>query len=168
MNEINTFMEKWKEKAIAYYTDLNNQYQSLEKEQQKEDDLYRKEHNLCEYSYIPNSISTQRYHNRMKFLRDRVSNGFMEHLIQYNGHSDKFTDKLSEQIKKESERKKKNLLNRIESKVGKIVHTSLNIGADGELNGIIEGKKGKVKIETVHAGGYNIQCLHFRVLIHDL
>lgn len=36
------------------------------------------------------------------------------------------------------------------------------------LNGVIEGKKGIAKIESVYAGGYNVQRLHVRVLVKPL
>ena len=31
----------------------------------------------------------------------------------------------------------------------------------------MSGNKGKCKIETIGAGGYNIQCFHFRILVHE-
>ena len=34
------------------------------------------------------------------------------------------------------------------------------------LNGYIIGTKGCCSIKTIGAGGYNIQCFHFRTLIH--
>lgn len=33
---------------------------------------------------------------------------------------------------------------------------------------MIQGENGKCKIETIYAGGYNIQCLHYRVLVHKV
>jgi hypothetical protein len=41
----------------------------------------------------------------------------------------------------------------------------LRIGGNGELNGFLIGTAGKAAIETISAGGYNIQCFHFRLLI---
>ena len=39
--------------------------------------------------------------------------------------------------------------------------TNLHISG-GELNGIIIGERGKAKINTFSAGGWNIQCYHYR------
>lgn len=70
----------------------------------------------------------------------------------------------------EAEKKAKilDLMARIEKITGKIVDAEyLKIGPKGDLEGIIIGEKGKAKINTIGAGGYNIQCYHFRTLIHE-
>lgn len=62
--------------------------------------------------------------------------------------------------------KKKSLIARIEKKAGTIVDASyLGIGPTGELEGLVEGTLSTVKVWTIGAGGMNIQCFHYRVLV---
>lgn len=42
---------------------------------------------------------------------------------------------------------------------------NVEIGQDGSLNGYITADNGKWYIKTIVAGGYNIQCLHYRVIM---
>lgn len=44
----------------------------------------------------------------------------------------------------------------------------LYIGSDGSLNGSIVGDNGTARVETIIAGGWNIQCRHYRVLVHKV
>jgi hypothetical protein len=60
------------------------------------------------------------------------------------------------------------LWKRINAITGEITDYS-NIRLVGPaLNGIVVGKAGKAKIETIIAGGYNIQREHYRVLVHSI
>jgi len=65
--------------------------------------------------------------------------------------------------------KKEMFINRIKEVTGDIKNLNgLNMGMNGEINGIAEGENGKAKVETIGAGGYNIQCYHFRVLVNEI
>ena len=78
-------------------------------------------------------------------------------------------EKLSKIIEAEKKAKYEDLCNRISAVVGEITDVSnLRISAKGNLDGIVTGTKGKAKVETVGAGGYNIQIFHYRVLVHKI
>lgn len=49
------------------------------------------------------------------------------------------------------------------SKVNSV--SNVRIGIDGSINGIIHAANGDFNIRTIGAGGYNIQCFHYRVII---
>lgn len=57
---------------------------------------------------------------------------------------------------------------RITCITGEVTEWAKIFCSGGALNGIVTGKEGKAKIETILAGGYNIQKLHIRVLVHSL
>lgn len=169
MKEIDEFMNKWEEKAIAHYVGLNKQYQGFKLAHKQERAEYRKEHKISEFMPVPMSMRSKQYKCETDFLNVCCASIGMRNLIQYDGgRTTGFEDMIRHLVKQESERKKKNLLIQIQKRIGDIVHASLRIGGNNELNGIIEGKEGKVSVETISAGGYNIQCMHFRVLIKDL
>lgn len=76
---------------------------------------------------------------------------------------------LEKTMEEEKRAKLLDLIGRIMSTVGTITDAAaLYIGPDGDINGIIVGTEGKAKIQTIGAGGYNIQCFHFRTLIHEI
>ncbi len=79
-------------------------------------------------------------------------------------------EKLAKVLADEKIRKYEDLVNRITSIVGTIQDAKgLSIGnQNGEINGFVIGDKGKANVETISAGGYNIQCFHYRVLVHKI
>lgn len=42
------------------------------------------------------------------------------------------------------------------------------LGMDGSINGVIHASNGNFSIKTIGAGGYNIQCFHYRVIIRKI
>lgn len=78
------------------------------------------------------------------------------------------TDERIESEVQAWKRKETNLLNtRLTTEFGDVVKTTLYVGVDGNVNGVFVGTKKTAKIESIYAGGYNIQCLHTRILIHE-
>lgn len=87
-------------------------------------------------------------------------------------------EELNEILDKEIEAKYWNMVERVTKVTGEIIDASdLSIGGDGNINGIIIGKEGKAKLETILAGGYNQniivntrrgQVLHYRLIVNKI
>ena len=76
-------------------------------------------------------------------------------------------ERLAKDLAEEANRKYDFIIERTNAIVGEITDAAgLEVGAKGDLNGYIKGTKGIAKVQTIGAGGYNIQCYHFRTLIH--
>lgn len=78
-------------------------------------------------------------------------------------------NRVRRQVKRDVEDLVLDLVYRVRSKCGNIISTSnLRIDYANQgctINGFIEGDKGNARVESILAGGYNIQCLHIRVLV---
>lgn len=99
----------------------------------------------------------------------KVKDGEYEYLFPYAGERS-FEDamnRLKKDLDEEANRKYDFIIERTNEIVGKITDASLlQVGAKGDLNGYIKGERGTARVQTIGAGGYNIQCFHFRTLIH--
>lgn len=78
-------------------------------------------------------------------------------------------DLLDKTLDKEVKIKYNDLIERITSVVGTIQDAEgLYISDNNEINGIVVGSKGKAKVETIGAGGWNIVSFHYRTLVHKI
>lgn len=101
--------------------------------------------------------------------RNKVRNGEYEYLEPYSGERtlEDAVARLKKDLTEEANRKYDFIIERTNAIVGKITDASgLEVGAKHDLNGYIVGEKGTAKVQTIGAGGYNIQCFHFRTLIN--
>lgn len=101
-------------------------------------------------------------------------NGFFK---KYNGADYDFLYITDEKIHSNNERDAKELIidlyYRVKEITGEVtswagVHATQGTCGMTVLNGYIEGKEGRAEVESILAGGYNIQRLHVRVLVKSI
>lgn len=117
-----------------------------------------------------------------KDRRERVRKAFDElgsnkFFQKYNLSDYDFRHKTDDQIHLSNERDAKalvlDLYYRVKAITGEVTDWSdirATRGSNGftVLNGIVKGKEGRAEVESILAGGYNIQRLHVRVLVKSL
>jgi len=73
---------------------------------------------------------------------------------------------LDKFLTKQVDIKRKQFVSKVKNIVGEITDASgLRIGVDGNINGNVIGTDNTCSVQSIYAGGYNIQCLHYRVLV---
>jgi hypothetical protein len=142
---VEQFLEEWGILATDFYKKAIEKYVTDKKEIQNNKDM-------SVYRTLINELK-------------RKTNGIVMDIADNTYHKD-WNKKIKSIIEREKDRKRTDLYTRTENKIGIITDASkLYIGDNLSLNGIITGEKGTCKVETIYAGGYNIQTLHYRVLI---
>ena len=136
---------------------LNN----MTDEQKQEQENNKKEKELN--NYIKKEIENINVPSLEKWLKDYKENYIKSCKENLNGYN--LTRALREADQVVINQKIK-IVTRTFKKVGKIVDISFaTTGNDGSFNGIVIGENGSANIQTILAGGYNIQRLHYRVLV---
>lgn len=161
------FLENWKIKTKEFYIESVAGYN-------KAYDLWNKQDNeFCDWYY-----SRKRYEATKEEIAERRAERNMHResferrwswMTPYMERNTLDEAKLDRDLKIEAERKYDFIIERTNAITGTITDASnLHIGMDGELNGYIIGEQGKAKVQTIGAGGWNIQRYHFRTLIHEM
>lgn len=154
---IETFLSGWASKAETTYLEI------LQKGFELDDKWFAKAREFgsvadAEKNAEYKALSTQRakyWENLPKYLRVFKSKSFKHVAPQ-----------IREMIAKDVDSKRSKLYNEVTEKIGLVVDAKgLSVGSDGSINGLIIGETGTARITTITAGGYNIQCLHYRLLI---
>ena len=114
---------------------------------------------------------------RERIKEDYINLEYRDFLKRYNYSERMFRYKTDEQIHNDNVQDAKclilDLYYRVRHITGEIVDWSnvhATCGAQGMtvLNGFVRGKEGRCEIESILAGGYNIQRLHVRVLVREI
>lgn len=174
---IDIFLENWRKEAKKFYENLVNEkidlYNLYEHIQNKYEKLLHekisKNEDIKELLQ-EKEIEIQRYRKTKKdwILKYTKTDIIIVEKVTCYGleNNEKINSLLDEILDKDVIAKKKSLISKIEKKAGNIINaTKLEIGIDGNINGTIQGELRTVRIETILAGGHNIQCLHYRVLV---
>lgn len=177
----NKTLDWYRENAGLYFELRQNEKQAVEEYKNSESYKLSLERWKAYHKYSGEYIITEEFLSRYYSQIDsftKVITSFKKEYIQISTFETKSKiigyeideNKLVTEVAKEKLNKYIDLVNRVTKLVGKIQDANnLSIGnQNGELNGIIIGTNGRVRIETISAGGYNIQRFHYRVLLKKL
>lgn len=163
------FLDMWKDHMREFYEDAFARYLLARKEYYADDSEYVDWWNT--YGHRTRKENPEEYARKEKEHRDlrekfRATWSFITPYVD----GDTFRlDRLNKDLDNEANRKYDFIIERTNEIVGTITDASnLKVGSKGDLNGLIIGTDGVAKVETIGAGGWNVQCFHCRTLIHKV
>lgn len=195
---IKTFLQDWKDKSFEWYVkryatflEVKQNLRQKALDARKEafltlpeyaDKRERYAERMREPGFLDESflINLYPYKPVENFLRDRdldsksiqkklsyVGDGIIYKMCDFRNKAERLAwlDKTLEEDKKD---KMLSLVENVTKYTGPITDASRLSIYGGELNGVILGEKGAAKVNTFSAGGWNIQCFHFRTTVQDV
>ena len=166
---ITAFLDNWKNNCRKWYIKKNTEFLEAREAWYEEDRKYTE---IFNYNTIHGALSreemrTKRDEYRQKEKSFRSTWNFMEQL--YSNGDLHFEERLEKMLSDEYNRKYDFLIDEVMKITGTITDAScLSENEKGDLDGYIIGEKGKARINTFGAGGWNIQCFHFRTRVTDV
>lgn len=157
---ITEFLNQWEQHCIEYYTAEHKKFQEAYKEFQTES------HKLIdEWKATHDRDEAKKLREERQQLDKKFLNAW-RHVQQFSVGSGTWEENMKKEIRREKDRKYDFLIERISDIVGQITDAeNLRVGPSGDLNGIVKGTKGKASVQTIGAGGWNIQVFHHRTLV---
>ena len=175
------FLEIWQRNCFNYYNsgikEYYEEYENVRKLYESNDPGYEeadKVLNERRHGKYEKRTYFDPYFKRLRTEKVKVEDGYYERFEPFINYPSWYgmeegIEKIKRDFKHEADAKYDDIINRTNKVVGEITDaTGLSVGDKGDLNGIIIGTRGKARVETIGAGGWNIQCFHFRTLIHEL
>ena len=163
---ITEFLNNWYTHSVDYFLQQRALYLAALKERQEVNHSYR---DWCHDEGHKVSMEVRYQKMSENETYNRNFHRQWSHVIQFDNHGKPWEETMKAALKEEYNRKYDFIITRTNEIVGQITDASnLRVGAKGDLNGYIVGTKGTAKVQTIGAGGYNIQCFHFRTLINPM
>ena len=194
---IKDFLEAWKENAFAWYCQRYEEFLVFRDDLRHDERAARlealatlpelnEERERCkkifgdaepDNSYLANlwprkAVETFLKERRLDYnnIKKRLAN-FGDQLIFKMLEYHKEDERLAFLVTKLEEDKKNKLLTLVYSITditGPITDAKYLYVSAGDLNGVILGEKGAAKLQTFSAGGWNIQCFHYRTRVDNV
>ena len=166
------FLDGWKARSRKFYADSFERYVKAKAEYQEKEAAHTEWFNRARMNDPDRKSKEDEYLAYRKQFNEAWA--FLTPYLtrQANTETHRYevvlaVEKLNKDLDTEANRKYDFIIERTNAIVGEITDASgLSVGAKGDLNGYIIGLNGRAKVQTIGAGGYNIQCFHFRTLIN--
>jgi len=170
---IRDFLENWKEMVIEWHVRKYDAFVKFSKELDEKQKKAYEEVGVRSGSF-PNTVERKALkemgldYDTVKAKKARFAGGTVLYMDTFYNEEERLAW-LEKTVEADKRAKMIDLMNRVNDVVGTITDaTGLEISEKGNLDGIIKGTKADAKVETIGAGGYNIQCFHYRTLVHEI
>lgn len=167
---ITEFLNDWEQQSIEYFTDQKKAYEEAKEAYYAKNKEYQKwfDETRWKRGIKLNSPEYKAKSDEYHKFRDEFDKEW-RHVKQFFDGPGTWEENMRNAVRKEKYAKYDDIITRTNDLIGQITDAgALHIGGRGDLNGVIVGTKGKASVETIGAGGYNIQRYHFRTLINKL
>lgn len=195
---IKDFLEDWKKKAFAWHVKRYDDFLDFRKRLRAEERSARlealatlpeldKERERCakifdgkepDDSYLLNlwprkpveAFLTERLldHKNIQKRLGNFGNQVIFKMLDYRNPEDRLAF-LNAVLEEEKKQKLLDLISSITSITGPIADAKyLYVSENGDLNGVIFGENGVGKVQSFSAGGWNVQCFHYRTRVDDV
>lgn len=165
------FLDKWKKECMSWYHEMTDMYLKEREQFNIKYQEMKDEEDILMRSSVPYNEKRPEQ-RRMWDERTKFRNAFMSKwafLTPYIDKSSLNETKVQKDLDRDADAKYDYIVETTTRLVGQIVDaTHLYVGEKGDLNGYIIGTDGKASVQTVGAGGWNVQRRHYRTLIHKM
>lgn len=179
---IDAFLAEWKKSAVEYYTNLRQELETIyattfditaESLALVYHYAYERKYSDERIAEMLNEIEAGTFEGSTRRLQEEVDYAMLKDWSEEHPKKDieivqnfRTPEALETILDGEVAKKKASLIKKVEKRVGNIVDASdLHIGANHEINGTVIGDKDSATVTTIFAGGYNVQRLHYRVIV---